>query len=757
MGADVSVFSDEIIFGHSNTTGLVAVELVSGSDCPDRMALFVREGDKLLRTDDSFSPFLLIDIKKIATGGIDLASCPVAYTSKPLSGGGELNLQLLFQSWKSCVEAAKWLSNATGAGRGDPSAPFLFINDPARQYLTSSGKTLFKGMELEQVHRMQIDIECITSDGYEFCNAEREGDRIVAIGLSDEAGKVEILSGNELTEKELIKRFFDIVREKDPDVLEGHNIFNFDIPYILTRAKRHGVRPALGRDGSVPRARPSRLPMGERTITYTRYNVFGRHIVDTLFLVQAYDLSERSLDGFGLKEVAVHFGVAAENRTYIEGGDITREYSRDPARVMQYLRGDVSETRAISDMLSPGYLVQSRILPYTYQDVCVRGNATKIDALLIREYLRLEHAIPQPGPARTFEGGYTDMFVSGVVKNVHHCDVRSLYPSIMLNKNIGPGKDDLKVFLRTLDLLTSYRLNAKQQMQASESTDEKHRFNVLQRTFKILINSFYGYLGFSQGQFCDFDAAESVTAEGRSLLKSMITALQKLGAKPVEIDTDGIYFMPPALKGDRAMEEFRKKFALSLPQGIEVEFDGEYDAMFSYKMKNYALLHRDGEVTIKGAALKSRGLEPYQRSFMKEAIRLKLEGKDDALPGLRANYAKSIDQHAWPLAELAKTVTLQDAPATYAAKIEKKARGRDAAYELALKSGRDYRAGDQLSFYITGNKKSAAAHKFAKLLSDADPSLRDENVPYYLAKLDVLCEKLYDTGNSVEGQSEMEF
>ena len=57
--------------------------------------------------------------------------------------------------------------------------------------------------------------------------------------------------------------------------------------------------------------------------------------------------------------------------------------------------------------------------------------------------------------------------------------------------------------------------------------------------------------------------------------------------------------------------------------------------MFSYKAKNYALLTRDGEVIIKGGALKSRGLEKFQRVFLEEMIKLLMEGKPEAIPILR--------------------------------------------------------------------------------------------------------------------------
>ncbi len=54
----------------------------------------------------------------------------------------------------------------------------------------------------------------------------------------------------------------------------------------------------------------------------------------------------------------------------------------------------------------------------------------------------------------------------------------------------------------------------------------QRHFHALQNTFKILINSFYGYLGFAQGHFADFEAAARVTQIGRDLLKQMIDWLK---------------------------------------------------------------------------------------------------------------------------------------------------------------------------------------------------------------------------------------
>ena len=50
---------------------------------------------------------------------------------------------------------------------------------------------------------------------------------------------------------------------------------------------------------------------------------------------------------------------------------------------------------ALAEVLSPSYFVQAQIFPYSYQNAVLRGNATKIDALLMRAYIAERHSIPR--------------------------------------------------------------------------------------------------------------------------------------------------------------------------------------------------------------------------------------------------------------------------------------------------------------------------------------------------------------------------
>jgi len=166
--------------------------------------------------------------------------------------------------------------------------------------------------------------------------------------------------------------------------------------------------------------------------------------------------------------------------------------------------------------------------------------------------------------------------------------------------------------------------------------------------------------------------------------------------------------------------------------------------MFSYKAKNYALLTKDGDVIIKGGALKSRGLEKFQRVFLEEMIKLIMQGKTASIADLRSNFEKKIRNREWNIEMLMKTDTLQDSLEKYRAKIAGSARNRAAAYELALTSGRPYKPGDQVSYYIKSTPKKLPAYEAARLATDFDPANRDENVDYYVRKLDELVKKFSD-------------
>jgi DNA polymerase, archaea type len=722
-----------LLFGADPTPRIVAIQLGESGT----VNVYRRETDGSTVTDvEPFHPFVWADSDVVDLG----------IETEKLRGNLKYGWLIIVDSWKELIALRNGLKNA---GRA-----FFAFTDPVQHYLTATGRTLFKDLAFEALKRIQLEVLAVAGGADPSNN-----DHIISIALSDNTGWEELIivdaNNVEESERNALRRLTALIKKRDPDVIEGHDLFRVHLPYLVGRAKKLKTKLDWGRSGGFLRSRPSRLQIAEKTIDYPKFTIDGRHFVDTFLLAQFYDIGMRSLAGFERADVARHFDLCdSEESSGLTGKELQRAYLSDSEMFRRRALCGVRETRALSDLLSASYFIQAQIFPYNYQDAIVRGNATRINALFLREYFRQRHSIPELPMPRAFEGGYTDIFFTGVARNVWHCDVASLYPSIMLQFDCFPATDELQIFRHLLTDLRNFRLEAKARMRAERDPARQHHLQALQNTFKILLNSFYGYLGFAQGHFADFDAAARVTQIGRDLLKKMIDWLNARGAQVIEVDTDGIYFVPPELahaSGLRSgenqrdagstIEQLQKDLAKELPAGIDVEIDEQFDAMLSYKAKNYALLTKDGDVIIKGGALKSRGLEKFQRVFLEEMIKMIMQGKPEAVADLRNDFERKIRNREWNIDMLMKTDTLQDSLDKYRAKIAGSARNRAAAYELALASGRNYKPGDQISYYIKATPKKVAAYEAAKLASEFDPENRDENIDYYVAKLDDLVKK----------------
>ncbi len=733
--SSLKYYENKVLYGHDSQEGIVAVE-VEDRDDQCQATLFIRKGDKVETQVEPFRPYVLVRSLSY------MEDFQHSWSHRELSGGGEYKYIIHVDSQKTLGKLIAHLKSVTGAGYGSPMAPYLYFSDMVNQYLMLTGRTLFKGITFEDLRRMQIDIETYCAQEFDFSNPNRESDRIILISMSDSTGWERAIPGTEFEEDEMIREMIKEINKRDPDVIEGHNLHRFDLSYIEKRAERYRIPIKIGRDKSRIKSHNSRMSIAERRISYRKYEAYGRHIIDTWILAQLYDVSARELESYSLKDIARHFRVSPPNRTYIEGSRISRVYEQDPARLLDYGMDDVRETDGISRILSVPIFLQTQIFPFSYQNVSVRGNATRIDSLFIREYIRRGRSIPKPPPDRRFPGAYTDIFETGVVSNVLHVDVASLYPSIMLNFQYFPSRDTLGIFQGLLEDLRSFRLEAKDEARNTQDPHRQDFFNSLQNTFKILINSFYGYLGFSFGHFADFDMAEATTAKGRDIIQQMVRWLKDRKCLLIELDTDGIYFTPPdGIDTPDKQEQLVEELNDSLPPGINLELDGRYKAMFSYKMKNYILLDQDNNMTIKGSGLKSRGIEKFQRDFIEKAFYLLLTGKKEQVESLLNETRNMILHHQWDVKDFEKSESLQESLTTYQDKIKEGKRNPAAVYELALQSDRDYQTGDVIAYYITGTKATVTAYKnckFSYLWNKENP---DENIKYYLGKLNSLYKK----------------
>lgn len=598
---------------------LVAVERQSNAD----VTLYSRSQDGLLSScQDTLLPWL------IAERADPWRALPSRPRVQQLRGDHPLRFYVEFAGWTQFLDAVR-------AGR-ETSERFFRFRSPTEQYLVRTGKTLFKNMVFDDLVRLEIDIETLGLD-----SAVPEN-RIVTIAMSTSSGS-EVFLADQGDEGGLIEAASAWLMAEDPDIIEGHNVFNFDLPYLHQRANRQGVALDWGRDKSALWIGDGeqRFKAGALTLPYRPALISGRHIIDTYQQIQRYDVGGR-LTGYGLKPVMAAL-YPDRQRPTIAGGEIRERWEQGKVQELEaYNLADVRDVNTLSRLTLPTEFYQTQILPRSLQSCATGGPGEKINDLMVRSYVHAGHSLPRAGAPRPYAGGHAELLATGAFAPVVKCDVESLYPSIMMSESISSSSDTLNAALPMLSNLTKRRLEAKYEVRRA-SGDQRDIWEGLQSSFKVLINSFYGYLGYGRGLFNDFAAAERVTLSGQAIIRAVVTELERLGAQPIEVDTDGVYFVPPPRVATLTDElAFIDRAGAVLPTGIRLAHDGRYAGMLSLRLKNYALLETNGSVTLKGSALRSRRMEACFRDFLREAAILFMTDRNEEARAAYFQLAEAI-------------------------------------------------------------------------------------------------------------------
>ncbi|KAF0095412.1 MAG: DNA polymerase B region [Puniceicoccaceae bacterium 5H] len=608
------------------------------------------------------------------------------------------------------------------------------------QWLLSRQERLFTGLRFGDLRRCQLSIKTACEEPDGTSDPKRKGDRVLAIGLwltgDAEPTLLVIEEESDAAERALLKSFNEILQARDPDIIEGHNVFNFELDYLNQRSRRFRLPRAWGRFGGEPRFRKSRQRVAERWLDFQRCDIPGRTVFDTYLAVQLYDITSREMPGYDLADAAQHFGLATEDeaRPVYAGAAASEAYAQDRETFLQSLREDLREIRGLADRLLPTYVAQAQNFPLLLQEACLRGTGQKVEMLLLEKYYAQRASLPEYNEIAAYEGGYTKSFGEGVYQRVLHFDVASLYPSLLLAAQRNPQTDHLGVFIPLLDELRTYRLRYKQLAREAEDAEMRAEYAARQASFKILINSFYGYLGFAGARFADGELAAEVTRQGRELLQQLIEAFNAAGAEVLEADTDGIYVAStPEQWTDpsRLLGEVERV----LPAGIHLEYDGSYPGMFCYKAKNYALY--DGEtITIRGSALRSRGIEPFLKGLTDHLIGWLL-GLEEEHPETRVErLALQIQESELAVEQVAKGEHLSMSPFAYRKKIDAGGKPRRAALEVALHMDPMPRMGEKVYYYIKPKEKGQTSDwQRAEAVVHFDPFTAPYDPKYYLKKL----------------------
>jgi uncharacterized protein YprB with RNaseH-like and TPR domain len=383
---------DEWLWGWDSTPGIVSI----WADMSGRALIWRRlpTTGELLREEMRFRPWALLpSLELVSHLGSDLVHAAPgeephgALAYHTLEGPGRFAYYVSAGDGRA-LESALLVGASARLGRrvirlGELDDETILFLPPEEQYLVASGRTYFRDLPFDALRRLQFDLETTG------LNPER--DAIFLVSVKDSAGLETTLDVNErgltgpAAEADLIRRLCALICERDPDVIENHNLHGFDLPFLVTRARIHNVRLTLGRvphltvkeraagrgyhawgndesegesDGERPRA--------------VRYSIPGRELIDTLDAVRRYDFAVRDLPGHGLKAVAKHFGLAPAARVYVQGDQIYATWTRDPERVRHYALDDVREVAGLARMLGGAAFALAQMAPRRYERLADR-------------------------------------------------------------------------------------------------------------------------------------------------------------------------------------------------------------------------------------------------------------------------------------------------------------------------------------------------------------------------------------------------
>src|SRR5689334_13249143 len=248
---------DEWLWGWDASPGIVSV----WAERTGRAVLWRRTsgGGALTREEDRFRPWLLLpSLDDLAHLGARLlpegaigTELPGVVAWRELSGAGQFRYLVSATDGRT-LDTAVMTGASVRMGRqvlrlaelGDEAALSL---PPEEQYLVATGRTYFRGLAFDDLHRLQFDLETT--------GLSSARDAIFLVSVRDNRGLERVLdvsengrSGAE-AEADLIRRLAALIREVDPDVIENHNLQGFDLPFLAKRAELLGVPLALGRIG----------------------------------------------------------------------------------------------------------------------------------------------------------------------------------------------------------------------------------------------------------------------------------------------------------------------------------------------------------------------------------------------------------------------------------------------------------------------------------------------------------------------------
>lgn len=491
---------------------------------------------------------------------------------------------------------------------------FFTISDHAESFMVRSGYTYYKGLHPTEISVLSFDIE---TTGLEHNNDSK----VLIISNTYRVAGVTVRKMFTYDEYESQGDMFiawcSWVREINPNVILGHNIYTYDLPYIEFIAGWEGVELNLGRDGSALKIFPYES-VKRGGSAYHKCRIQGRDIIDTMFLAINYDIGKK-YESYALKKIIAHEKLEIVGRQFYDASTIRDNYiiPEEWEKIKAYAEHDADDALALFDLMAPAFFYLTQSVPKTFQSIVESATGSQINAMMIRSYLQNGHSLPKASRKEEYEGAIS-FGNPGIYRNAFKVDVASLYPNIMIQYEVYDRiKDPMGHMLQMVKIFTEERLKNKK---LAKETGMKY-YDDMQNAQKIVINSFYGFMGAEGLLFNYYDGAAAVTEHGRNILNRAIQWVDDKACRIINADTDSVTFCN---QNCEEMDEEYKKYLLEdlndlFPERIKFEDDGYYPTFIVLAAKNY-ILYDGKKIKTKGSSLKDAKKERALKEFMSKVI-----------------------------------------------------------------------------------------------------------------------------------------
>ena len=432
------------------------------------------------------------------------------------------------------------------------------------------------------------------------------------------------------SEKEMISALIEKIKKENLDLLVTYNGDSFDMPYITERAHLFNLKADLSSDGSEPKTKRMginnavQLRGVQHFDAYKLMRLLGRFAVVDLI---KYDLESVNQKIFG------------EEKEKITVEDMMKiwETEKGLERLADYNLEDSKVTLKLAKEYLPLIVELCKLVKLPVFMINRSSASTLVERLLINKCFETDTLVPnRPDGSlinqrmmQTYSGGFVKEPRRGLHEKLAVLDFSSLHPTIIISHNISPDTLDChhkeckknasptgqcfctkkEGFLSSiLQDLFNRRMEIKKKLKTINKTDKQYNIlNSRQHALKIILNSFYGYLGYARSRWYSRECAQAVTSWSQHYVKWVGTEADKEGFETIYADTDSAFLLMKD-KTQKDVNEFIKKINSKLPGIMNLDLQGFYKrAIFVTKKegtgaakKRYALIDENDNLKIVG-------------------------------------------------------------------------------------------------------------------------------------------------------------